>query len=368
MRGVVFCKPIQRLGIAMGGNALKNVKTSRLSAEVFHPLAAKLTALLREEFGARAEVIPAYTEKADFGDLDLIVEQEKVLVPGDGYAALRAFAERHGFARQFSANGSVLSYDHRFSSEDDIGFQVDLIITPASEIDAALSYFSFNDLGNLIGRSAHKMGFKYGHLGLLYPFRDGDHLFKTLEVTSSTDEALSFIGYDPARFHQGFNNLPEIFDYVTGSRYFNPAIFLLENRNHTSRVRDSKRKTYSAFLEHIAAHQDTLSAFEFPEDKAAWLPEAFERFPAFKQSYEAAGQELKDVRFIRSVFNGEQVIAWTGLEGKQVGGVMGEVKKKFDGPHAFAEFLREHGADGARALVEEVIQAQSKPAPRGPRL
>lgn len=352
----------------MGGNALKNVKTSRLSAEVYHPLAERLTALLREELGARAEVIPAYAEKSDFGDLDIIVEQEKVLVPGNGHAALEAFAQRHGFARAFSANGNVLSYDHRASAGDDVGFQVDLIVTPAAEIDAALTYFSFNDLGNLMGRSAHKMGFKYGHLGLLYPFRDGDHLYKTLEVTRSSDEAMAFIGYDPSRFHQGFKNLPEIFDYVTGSRYFNPAIFLLENRNHTSRVRDSKRKTYSAFLEHIAAHQDVLSAFEFPEDKASWLPLAFERFPAFEAQYHQTTQELKDVRFIRTIFNGAQVIEWTGLEGKQISGIMGDVKKRFETPAAFADFLREHGPEGARALVNEVFQNhQPKPASRGPK-
>lgn len=351
----------------MGGNALKTVKTSRLSAEVYHPLAARLTTLLNQTFGARAEVIPAYADKADFGDLDIIVEQEKVLVPGDGHAALKAFAEEQGFARQFVANGNVLSYDHRFSPDDEVGFQVDLIVTPAADIDASLTYFSFNDLGNLMGRSAHKMGFKYGHLGLLYPFRDGDHLYKTLAVTSNPDEAMTFIGFDPKRFHQGFKNLGEIFDYVTTSTYFNPAIFLLENRNHTSRVRDSKRKTYSAFLEHIAAREAELPAFAFPEEKSAWLPMAFERFPAFKQEFDQTAQELKDVRFIRTLFNGGQIIEWTGLEGKQVSGVVGAVKQKFEGPAQFAQYLREHGAEGAQRLVQDAVAELFPPTGRKPK-
>ncbi len=348
---------------AMGGNALKTVSTRRLDAEVYHRLATQVADLLRETFGARAEVIPAYRQKADFGDLDVIVEKEKVLVPGDGYEALRAFAEKHGFAREFHANGSVLSYDHRTSASDEAGFQVDLILTPAAEMDAALAYFSYNDLGNLIGRTAHKMGFSYGHKGLLYPYREGTHLFRTIEITSDTDQALTFLGYAPERFHQGFENLQEIFDYVTGSRYFNRDIFLLENRNHASRVRDRKRKTYAGFLEHLEAHPE-LPAFEYPEDKSVWLPSAFAAFPLFKAAYDQTGTDLVDTRFVRSVFNGQQVMAWTGLVDKEVGAVMARVKDRFASVSEFAAFLRAEGTEGAQRLVMESLAAPRPSSPR----
>lgn len=323
----------------MGGNALPGIPTRRLNAEEFHRVARSVTFALTERFGARAEAIPAYRTKADFGDLDVVVEKEKVLAEGDGHAWLRDFAKAHGHARAFKANGNVLSYDHRADPSGEDGFQVDLILTPAAEFDAALAYFSYNDLGNLIGRTAHKMGFVYGHRGLLYPFRDGTHLFRTLDVCLDTDRALEFLGYDPRRFRRGFEDLPDIFDYVTGSRYFNPALFLLENRNHTDRVRDRKRKTYSAFLQHLEQHPE-LSAFAYPADKAEWLPRAIQAFPAFGVALEDTRRELEDSRFVRSVFNGDRVSGWTGIQGRELGHLMSAVREGFPSKDAWVAFLR----------------------------
>lgn len=347
----------------MGGNALPSVPTRRLAASEYHRLAAQVTAALTATFGARAQAIPAYRSKADFGDLDVVVEQEKVLVAGDGYAALRAFAQREGHARAFNINGGVMSYDHRFSPDDPEGFQVDLLVTPAAEMDAALAYFSYNDLGNLIGRTAHKMGFSYGHRGLVFPVREGDHLFTTLQVTADTDQALRFLGYDPARFRQGFEGLSDIFDYVTGSRYFNGDLFLLENRNHTSRTRDRKRKTYAAFLDHLQANPQ-LPNYVYPESKSAWLAPAFAAFPDFERAHRQALADLSAARAVRARFNGEKVGAWTGMSGPTLGAVMGKVKASFPTTAAFAHYLEHHDDDALEALVRE--QASTLSGPVGP--
>ena len=348
----------------MGGNALPQVPTQRLDAAQFHAVAEKVIGGLRETFGARAEAIPAYRTKETFGDLDVVVEQEKVLSEGDGHAALREFAVANGFARAFKSNGGILSYDHRDSEDETVGFQVDLILTPAAEFDITLAYFSFNDLGNLIGRTAHKMGFTYGHRGLIYPYRDGNHLFRTLDVSSDLDAALTFLGYAPERFRKGFEDLPEIFDYVTGSAYFNPAIYLLENRNHAARVRDRKRKTYMGFLEHLRQRDDWPS-FEYPEDKSVWLPKAFERFPNFHQDYLEAGEDLQNARYARSVFNGELVGQWTGRTGKDLGRLMTAVREGFDSKSEWMDFLRSSTPESLRAhvLTVERLGAKGKPTP-----
>lgn len=350
----------------MGGNALKEVPTRRLNAADFHAVAAAVVQALQDRFGARAQVIPSYGAKADFGDLDVIVEQEKVLVPGDGHAALEAFAQEFGHARSFKPNGNVLSFDFRHSPEEDEGFQVDLILTPADEFDLAVNYFSFNDLGNLVGRTAHKMGFTYGHRGLLYPMRDGTHLFKTIDVCQDTDQALEFLGYDPARFRQGFETMEEIFHYVTSSKYFNREIFLLENRNHAARVRDRKRKTYMMFLKHLEDRPD-LPAFEYPEEKSKWLPLAFQAFPKLQGQLESAHQELAESRFVRSVFSGEKVSAWTGVQGKELGKLMSRVREAFATREEWVDFLRSKGEDGLREVVDQQLAALNEKR-SGPKL
>ncbi len=323
----------------MGGKALKNTQTTRLSRTDFERVSSTVSAVLRERFpGSRVEVIPAYRSKADFGDLDVLVSSEGVQAAGGG-EALQDLARTAFFATELFKNGNVLSFDFRAHAEQtDPGFQVDVITMPEASFEFALRYFSFNDLGNLIGRTAHKQGCSFGHDGLWFYFRDGDYKFRELLLTRDFDLALRFLGYDPARFHQGFEVLPDLFEYVAGSAFFNRDIFLLENRNYQSRVRDRKRKTYTEFLK-WCEDQPGLPAFPYPEDKQKWLPRLFEWFPAFQLDYLQAEKDLVRQREAKERFNGELVANWTGLQDKELGAVMKRVRESFDSQDHFYAFV-----------------------------
>jgi hypothetical protein len=161
----------------MGGNALKNTATQRLSRQAFERVSLDVVAGLQEAFPtARVRVIPAYATKADFGDLDVLMTSEDVQSHGGG-EALAQLAKSRFNATDLFKNGNVLSFDHRSSADStEPGFQVDVITQAQESFDFALSYFSFNDLGNLIGRTAHKQGASFGHDGLWYYFRDTPEL------------------------------------------------------------------------------------------------------------------------------------------------------------------------------------------------
>jgi hypothetical protein len=96
--------------------------------------------------------------------------------------------------------------------------------------------------------SAKAQGLPRVHSRVIRGCRDGDYMFREILLTREYEAALFFLGYDPERFREGFENLEDIFKYVAGSRYFNRDIFLLENRNAQSRIRDRKRPTYTKFL------------------------------------------------------------------------------------------------------------------------
>lgn len=64
----------------MGGNALK-IRTQRLPADEYHRLASEITEQIQQISGARADPLRAYRNKADFGDLDILVAREGAL-PG----------------------------------------------------------------------------------------------------------------------------------------------------------------------------------------------------------------------------------------------------------------------------------------------
>lgn len=350
----------------MGGNALARfgLFTQRLAADDFYALSSAVEKSFASRFpGVRVQAIPAYREKMDFGDLDLLVAREPFVAAG-GVEALEAWCQEVGHSRAQDRNGPVVSVEWRTRASQEKGFQVDFITVPQAEFDLALHYFSYNDLGNLVGRIAHKMGLLHGHQGLMMPIRDDTHEFARIQVCSDSDRVLSFLGYDPGRFAQGFANLTEIFEFVASSRYFNKDIFLLENRNHASRTRDRKRKTYREFLEWMA-DREGLPSFPFPENKQEWLPVIFKEFPECQSEYEAAWKRLERHRWLTERFNGERVAEITGLSGKRLGQVMSFIRSQMSGDQIAAVMERD-GIEGMRPVIDQAVADLKPLGPKGP--
>lgn len=329
----------------MGGNAL-SCTSVRLTKQNYDRMAAECLQKLRALYPQnRMHAIEAYRAKYDFGDLDILVESNGY----DPHVAAEALG-----AHEVVRNGPTTSLGLPARSEvayiDGNVFQVDLVSSGSDAYEYAKAYFSFNDLGNLVGRTAHRAGLAHRHDGLYYYVRDGDYKFREILLTQDYDVALKFLGYDPARFHAGFETLTDIFEYVTGSAYFHRDIFLLENRNYQSRVRDRKRKTYTDFLAWCEARPD-LPAYQYPEKKAAWLPHIFEHFPQFKLDYEKALSDMANQAEVKQRFNGEYVGTLTGLKGKELGMLMKHVKESFATP----EFLHQFVLNASDAELAERI-------------
>ena len=337
----------------LGGNALKTLGLSaaRLPASEFYPLRDAFVCQYEQAFpGVRIVPIPAYGQKADFGDLDVLVEQEAFEAAG-GPEALVAWASSVGHCRGHvhQANSSAVSLEWRQGPSDKEGFQVDVITSPAAEMDFCLRYFSYNDLGNLMGRIAEGMGFVYGHRGLLYRMREGTHQFDCLTVSMDNDKVMAFMGYDPLRFKEGFQTLEEIFVFAASSPYFNPDMYLLENRNHTSRMRDRKRTTYKQFLLWIE-DRPGLPAHPLRLDNQAWLQRAREAFSGFGAAIEQSLENLQRQRFIRSLFNGKTVGEMTGLSGESLGLAMERVREAMPDGELEA-LLRQAGLAGLGPML-----------------
>ncbi len=331
----------------MGGNALKSHVAVRLSKTDVDRVAERCLVALQTLYpSGRFAVIEAYREKADFGDLD-------IALTAHDYDPLQAAAALG--AVEVVRNSSVTSIgvqaypDAPHEPGGDV-FQVDLIQLGADEFDYALQYFSFNDLGNLIGRTAHKAGLTHGHNGLWFYLRDGDYLFRNILLTRDHAKALAFLGYAPERFAQGFNNLEEIFEYVAGSEFFNRDIFLLENRNHQSRVRDRKRKTYTEFLKWCEARPE-LPAYQYPAEKRAWMPRIAAHFANFQAEYDDAMAELERQRAVKARFNGQYVTELTGLQGKALGILMKNFREAFVDEAAMHTYILQTSTDALAVRI-----------------
>lgn len=297
----------------MGGNAIKNAR--RLDKDDYFAMVEEVSEILKPY--AKFDIVKAYREKQSFGDMDIVVQK-----PKHGWVDWNEILTQSFNSKEIVHNGPVISFEYK-------GFQIDLISTPVEHYDFAVNYYSYNDICNLIGRITHKMGIKFGHDGLWYILRDGDTKIADLLITTDFKKALEAFDFSYERFVEGFDNLEDIFNYVSTNKYFNPDIYLLENRNHTARVRDKKRKTYTSFLEWCAEH-NWANVYQFESDKNVYLPMMFSKFVKFKIAYSHAIHDHKRHLEAKAKFPTSFVQQHTGLTGKELGAFMSYTTSAFE--------------------------------------
>lgn len=307
----------------MGGNALKSCTTRRYAAYEYYALEKHAIDILKSMFPkTHLAAISAYRLKESFGDMDIVVEPDNL--PADWQEQVIDIFRLK--PNMWFKNGNCFSFAYK-------QLQIDLIVTPATEYQTSLNYFAFNDLGNLVGRIAHSMGLKLGHDGLSYNWRIETYQFRNVILLTDWKDILPVLGLSWETYDEGFDNIEDIFEYVVSSPFFNRDIFLLHNRNHTSRVRDTKRKTYMDFLDWIEGYQETSQQVinstirNRPEGKAAWLPYLFEHIEGFKETYTAVQAEWDAAVALKAKWNGKLAMEWTGLSGKELGNFMQYLKE-----------------------------------------
>lgn len=321
----------------MGGNALSHTSV-RLTKKNYEWIAAECVARLRTVYpGKRIEALGSYNTKADFGDCDILIESSPEYDPYKMAGALQAV--------EVVRNGPVTSVGvvvrPEINMHDGNVFQVDFIKIEPEAFDFALGYFGRGDAGNLLGRLFHACGLAFRHDGLYYYFRDPenpDYKLCEILITQDFSKALEFMDYDPVIYSKGFDTKTDIYEFVASSRFFNSSIFLLDNRNARSRVRDKKRPMYMEFLKWCEERND-LNSFEYPKDKKTWLPRIFETFPQFREEFKKSEQYLAEIKKSKAKFNGQMVSEMTGLQGKELGGLMKAFKESFESAQEQREFI-----------------------------
>jgi len=296
----------------MGGTAL-GFQAKRMNKEQFITISADVVEKIRS-LGYTADVIPAYRDKDDFGDIDIVVMLDET-VDSTTQIDRELGAIEHSQFAWADKKSKIISLGIPL---DDGVVQVDLIHIARQSYDFALRYFSYNDCGNLLGRFFHKLGLKFGHDGLWMPVNAGTDRIGNIVVTRDFSAALRLIGYDPEVHLEGFQTLEEMFKYVADNDLFNPSIYLLENRNSIARVRDKKRKTYTAFLKWCESLGEK-DWYVFPEDKRIWNGLIFTEFPHAAQDHFEIHRRHSLQLMAREKFNGDIVGRLTGLSGKQLG-------------------------------------------------
>lgn len=306
----------------MGGKALKEGLTERKSREDYFRISSHVCDALARIFpGVKALPTSSYSTKETFGDADIIIESDD-LPPDWQQRIIDTFKPNDTYP-----NGDVFSFDYQ-------RLQIDLIKSKKSDYHFAYSYYGWSDLGNFMGRVAHKMGFKYGHDGLWCMLRDNkNHKIADILVSLDVRAVMEFIGYDFHRFEMGFDTLEDIFVFASSTPYFHRDIFQLHNRNHISRVRDAKRPSYMAFLKWMEDHPELdryqwsiytgdVVTDERKKERDDWMQKAFDVFSGFKEKVEEAYALHSVIQQAKEKWNGKLAGEVSGYEGKKLGEFM----------------------------------------------
>lgn len=281
--------------------------TSRLPLAEFNKYRADIESILKF-YGIEYRIPLYYRDKKDFGDLDILIKKE---VPTE--TLLNIFKN----CEYFNNGGTVISFNFK-------DFQIDFIKIKSEDFEIANHYYSYNDLGNLIGQLAKFNHLKFGFDGLMYNHYVGNQKVATIEISKDIDKILTFLDLDPKQFHRGFDTIEEVFDYVVKSKYFNPYISDLEpygysdagvalyRINKMNRERNTKRKTYQAWLEYIKKFKTGEANYKFREDTNK--EEAINRIDKFfpevhlKEKIAEIDNDIAKKKEIKKKFNGNVVI------------------------------------------------------------
>ncbi len=311
----------------MGGTSLLRfgVETKRVTTDELFKLHYHVTSVLKTSPQyIKSNIVKFYHQKPNHGDEDICC----LFKPNTNYKQL--------ITELF--NPKAIDNNHIVISCEVWDVQVDFIcFSNEQKFHQGLDFRNYSPFGNIFSRLIKQFGLKWGVAGLEYPVKlsDSEQLGEIF-ITDNLNRIIEFAGLDSRVYNKGFEKQSDIFDYVSSSPYFNREIYLFENLNHTNRKRDAVRPDYNAWMKYIEFRE---SKFKREKDKRVYIPE-IEQFFKINLQEQIDGKLVKHEEFKRQreKFNGSFLIDWVGLQGKELGKVLGQYKNEF------GEFIQSESA------------------------
>jgi hypothetical protein len=301
----------------MGGKALKNTFTRRYSKVEFDMVSQELLKVLRGTFDS-ANIPLYYKNKETFGDIDIIVNIDDAwggYLDGD---FIRNFIVDNFNPNEIFHNGNCYSFDYK-------EVQVDFMAVKGEDFNSNFHYLAYNDLGNYIGRIAHRLGLKFGQEGLWYNhYHDGQNYGRVM-ISKNYLEIFNFLDLDYNVWLKGFDELEDTFKFVTTSKYFDTDMFQFDNLNRINRERNLKRASYLSFIEWINDVYPHKVGAKLDGDLLKIINNTFPK-AEFILSIKELEYNIAKSAYIKAKFNGGMLMKIYGLSGVEIGNALTKFK------------------------------------------
>lgn len=306
----------------MGGIAIK--KVIGREGDRFTPQEKKLYCDTIKFLGYDVIFPVEVQSKESFGDIDVLLNSNEN-VEEFIQSVVEAFSKKGIEYQGKTVNGKV----HSLSIGNK---QIDIVITSKDDMLISFYYYSNNDLGNLLGRIARSLGFKFGHDGLHAIVRsESDHILGEFLITKDFSKILHILGFsqediDSPYLDCGFPDFVTMYEWVTRSLHFNGTKYDLSELNQINRIRNKKRKTYMDFVEWLQTSNMREKKPDFPMNQKIYLYYAIQHCNRFVE-YICFLQDIELKKYANELFNGNLIMEWFGLTGKKLGEFIAEFKK-----------------------------------------
>ncbi len=302
----------------MGGNLFK---LGRITKEKYIKIETEIRQYLDNKLANAYRIPRYYANKADFGDLDIIVNREAL---ENNWEEIRQEIIKDLNIEKYKSNGRVFSTVYQ-------NFQVDYFTTSDRFFQSTYNYLSFNDLGNLIGKICRRFNLKYGEQGLAYVYRrELGNYKKDITVTTDFKEICDFLKLNYDKWQKGFNNLKEIYQWSIASPYFSVEPYLQRSTTLNNRIKH--RPTIQKFIQYIEKNNLTKT-YNYLENKAEYIPWIDRSFPNANLIEKIKREKIEEetTKQIIAKFSGKKVIKLIpALSGKELGEFIVSFKDRFE--------------------------------------
>ena len=356
----------------MGGKRFKDQDSVRIPSDaaliIEKEIVQKLNAI-----GINAYPTITFPGKKDYGDLDIVVAEEDLLMHAGAPCndITPAYQARQNIGKLLKAidlkrNGPK---DHATSYliKTEYGpFQIDLITHTKSEMQYAKRFYAWGDLGALIAMTARRLGLSSKANGLYVVIGEETDRAR-IKVINDYDEALILMGFDPEIHAKGFKTQEDAFLWIASGKNFDPQTYALENLTGKSRKRAEIRPIQNAFREWISKNKpapnnkitygmdDDGSWITRNKHDKAMLDKWKQKFPQIieqeKKHYSRVEEMRKTKQARNDIMSALRVSVKTGLKGKDLKILLWQMTKH----PRYREMLSLNSVEIFNIVIDEVI-------------
>ncbi|KAI8933207.1 hypothetical protein NX059_009842 [Plenodomus lindquistii] len=255
----------------MGGSAFAGVvgsngkpaHTPRMSPQLYHEVARQCQIKLATLF-ERVAIPRDAPAKEDYGDVDFLVDGMRMEAADE---SIWTIIRRVLGAELQLPNGGSHSYAIPHPDIQEAYVQVDVELSPGNGTPDSAELFQWtlfmkgdSDLLQIIGIAHRSLGLICNDRGLhvrveeIEPYNKKTAL---LFLTRDPLKAMDFYGFNVTRYHTGFADENELFDWASSSRLFYREVFEHRIEKANDRSRQAKRSMYRRFVEeYMPAHSE----------------------------------------------------------------------------------------------------------------